>query len=98
MSDDWYETVWAPVIAASEKRARQIRTAAPVCDVCGMLTVLRPHRHWSCEPGSLAGLTCVCRPGCSRQAYGDGDVRCADDCLVCGPRQGHRLIDWRAKT
>lgn len=38
--------------------------------------------HFMCDPHSTVGKACTCRPGCSKDNYGDQGT-CDPDCQVC---------------
>lgn len=75
------------VIAAAEARAAEFLERAPRCDVCGKQMAVKRARHSSCEPGSLAGLRCTCREGCTDKAWGDQGT-CDPACQPCKIMRG----------
>ena len=66
------------IVRKAEARARAIRESLRICTVCNksMLDWPKRDKHWSCEPGSLAGKVCTCPTGCSGTHWGDGPSPC----------------------
>lgn len=61
---------------------------APRCDVCGDSLLVGQHRrHAVCDPASIVGERCTCRPGCTNTHIGDRGYVPNDDavptCVVC---------------
>lgn len=93
MSDagrEFYEAAWSSAIAASEGRAKRLRQHPVMCPLCGT-QVVTGRSHASCEPGSLAGMHCICPTGCTDRVWGDGG-NCSPSCQPCLVMRGRVYV------
>lgn len=71
---------------------------APLCDVCGdQMVVGQKRRHHACDAESIVGERCLCRPGCTDELVGDGEVSCDPSCVPCRLMQNrlHKsVMEW----
>lgn len=79
------------------EQARKIRDFwnRPKCPACGgpMVVVGRRGMHEVCDPQSIIGRACTCRPKCSETTVGDKGM-CNPECEVCTKRVGWQVKDW----
>lgn len=68
------------------------RSSAPrqsYCQACGLPLLGGQRRvHHLCDPTSLVGRRCICRPGCTTVRWGDGHC-CDPKCVPCRIKAGH---------
>ena len=74
------------------------RTEGPPCSECGQpMVVGQRGKHFMCDPDTLVGHRCTCRPGCTDIAVGDrGD--CDPLCAPCGLKRNQdykSVTEWK---
>jgi hypothetical protein len=80
------------VLRDAEARAKEIKESAHPCAKCGRSMLGARNVHYGCDPEyPLAGLRCVCPPGCSGERWGSGPRDCDPDCEPCKRQRGQPL-------